>query len=370
MLGATGALLERWVAVRPDQARPHEESADFALWQRNLDGCSTSPERADSLGALALRHLEMGLALRPDTTAEDLVRLAMLRLSADDLLGAEELVDEALVRFQARAPRNETTGPAVPLSMANLYLATGRPSRAHELLRPIWDQETFGTMDPTEPDGVLMAGPGEPWFGRLRTAGSAGVTGPPLDSLFEAVDRVWAEPGYTSAQRASISHAALQLGIGPALAASPRVLADWSEAWTENDFEVSAALRGLAAVERADSSADRLLAEAVDELGSAERVSVSDLHLVAMLASRTGHDTLAARLFGRVAACPLKLDQVDLGWGLRTQSYVNRGLALRSAGESRAAREAFSEAARLWQEAEPGLDSARSIAVAGRADGD
>ncbi|MEJ2548595.1 MAG: hypothetical protein P8125_12425 [Gemmatimonadota bacterium] len=368
MLGATTQLLERWVAVRSDQARPHEESAHFALWQRNLESCSTGSERADSLSALALRHLEAGLALRPDTTAEDLVRLAMLRLSADDLIGAEKLVDAALERFRTRATTGESMGPAVPQSTANLYLATGQPRRAHDLLRPTWDQTTFGAADPTDADEVLMAGPVEPWFGRLRTAGAAGVTGPPLDSLFRQLERVWVESGFSSDQRAVISHAALQLGIGPALAGSPEILVDWVEAWEEHDLEVPVALRGLAAVERESTSASDLLFEASDGLENSQRVSPSGLFLVAILAERTGQDSIAADLFGRLAACPLGLDLVDLGWGLRTQSFVHRGFAYQSVGDRSAAREAFAEAARLWHSAEPELRSLAARATAGAID--
>ena len=365
MLGATTGLLERWVAVRPDQARPHEESAHFALWQRNLESCSSGSERADSLGALALRHLETGLALRPDTTAEDLVRLAMLRLSVDDLRGAETLVDAALERFQTRVSWNESTGPVVPQSTANLYLATGRPGRAHELLRPTWDQVTFGTLDPTNVDEVLMAGPVEPGFGRLRAAGAAGVTGPPLDSLFRQLEQVWSEPEFDPAQQAFISHAALQLGIGPALAASPEILADWVDAWGENDLEVPAVLLGLAAVERGSTAASERLAEARQELASSQRVSASGLFLVGILAERTGQDSLAVALFDRLAACPLGLDQVDLGWGLRTQSYMHRGLAYQSAGDTASAREAFAGAMRLWQSAEPELGPSVAVTEAG-----
>jgi len=368
MLQATTQLLERWVAVRSDQARPHEESAHFALWQRNLESCSTGSERADSLSALALRHLEAGLALRPDTTAEDLVRLAMLRLSADDLIGAEKLVDAALERFRTRATTGESMGPAVPQSTANLYLATGQPRRAHDLLRPTWDQTTFGAADPTDADEVLMAGPVEPWFGRLRTAGAAGVTGPPLDSLFRQLERVWVESGFSSDQRALISHAALQLGIGPALAGSPEILVDWVEAWEEHDLEVPVALRGLAAVERESTSASDLLFEATDGLENSQRVSPSGLFLVAILAERTGQDSIAADLFGRLAACPLGLDLVDLGWGLRTQSFVHRGFAYQSVGDRSAAREAFAEAARLWHSAEPELRSLAARATAGAID--
>lgn len=368
MLGETSALLERWVAVRPDQARPHEELARFALWQRTLESCSTNSERADSLGALAARQLEAGLALRPDTTAEDLVRLAMLRLSADDLAGAETLVDAAVERFRTRSARSESAGPAVPQSTANLYLATGRPRRAHELLRPTWDQRSFGAMDPTGSGEVVMAGSVEPWFGRLVAAGAAGVSGPPLDSLFRQLERVWSEPEFNPAQRAAISHASLQLGIGPALAASPEVLAGWEEAWAENDLEVPAVLRGLAAAERGSDSAAALLAEAMVELGNAQRVSAPDLFLAGLLAERTDDDSLAADLFGRLAACPLKLDQVDLGWGLRTQSFLHRGLAFQAAGNAPPAREALDEAARLWQSAEPELGPSVALTTPGAAD--
>jgi tetratricopeptide (TPR) repeat protein len=357
MLSSTAGLLERWVAVRPNQARPHEESAAFALWQRNLAGCSVTPAKADSLGALALEHLESALALRADTTPEDLVRLAMLRLAADDIAGAESLIETAFDRYRSESSETAGRGPTVPQSTANLFLATGRPARAHEILRPIWDDQTFGTFDPDAEDGVLMAGPVEPHFGQLRVAGSTGVHGPLLDSLFAALERVWSPPRYTGRQAASISHAALQLGIGPALAASPAVLVDWSRNWADAGFEVPSALAGLAAAQRGDTAAARLLDLAIDELDRSERVSVTDLHLAGMLALRTGYDSIATELFGRLAACPLGLDEVDLGWGLRTQSYLHRGRAYLAAGDRDGARGALAEVARYWEDAELILQS-------------
>jgi hypothetical protein len=210
-----------------------------------------------------------------------------------------------------------------------------------------------------------MAGPVEPGFGHLRAAGAAGVTGPPLDSLFQQLEQVWSEPEFDPAQQAFISHAALQLGIGPALAASPEILADWVDAWGENDLEVPAVLLGLAAVERGSTAASERLAEARQELASSQRVSASGLFLVGILAERTGQDSLAVALFDRLAACPLGLDQVDLGWGLRTQSYMHRGLAYQSAGDSASAREAFAGAMRLWQSAEPELGPSVAVTEAG-----
>jgi tetratricopeptide (TPR) repeat protein len=359
MLAETSTLLERWIAVRPDQARPHEEWADFTLWERNLADCTADPERVDSLTALALGHMERALELRGDTTSEDRVRLAILRLAADDIAGSEQLMETALGVYHPAL----LNGPPAPTAAADLYLATGRPDRAHTILRPIWDGRTFGTMDPDEADAVLMAGPVEPQFGRLLVYGAAGVTGASLDSLFDSIEEVWAEPEFTRRQRAALSHASLFLGIGPALAASPAVLERWVGEWLDAELEVPAALIGLAAVQSGSGSAADWLDSTIVQLEASDRVSASRLFLAATLAARTGHDSLAAELFGRVPACPPGLDSVDLAWGLRTQSHLFQGLALQAIGDLRAAAGASREAALRWQSAEATLAPAARLAA-------
>ena len=355
-------LLERWIAVRPDQARPYEELADFTLWERNLGDCNANPEFADSLTGLALGHLETALELRADTTPEDLVRLAILRLSADDITGAEDLMGAAFNAYAQSTAIGQAAVPPPPAA-ANLFLSTGRPGRAHEILRPIWDTRTFGAMDPDVSDGVLMAGPVEPQFGRILVGGAAGVRGGPLDSLFRALEDVWSEPAYTARQKAALGHAALGLGIGPALAASPDVLERWVAGWQEADLDVPPVFLGLAAAQAGSELAGHWLDSTIAEMEAADRVSVTRLFLAATLAARAGRDSMAADLYGRVAACPLRLDNVDLGWGLRTQSHLFQGIALQSTGDRPAAARAFREAARLWQSADAAFDSVARIAA-------
>ena len=361
MLARTSTLLERWIAVRPDQARPYEELADFTLWERNLGDCNANPEFADSLTGLALGHLETALELRADTTPEDLVRLAILRLSADDITGAEDLMGAAFNAYAQSTAIGQAAVPPPPAA-ANLFLSTGRPGRAHEILRPIWDTRTFGAMDPDVSDGVLMAGPVEPQFGRILVSGAAGVRGGPLDSLFRALEDVWSEPAFTARQKAALGHAALGLGIGPALAASPDVLERWVAGWQEADLDVPPVFLGLAAAQAGSELAGHWLDSTIAEMEAADRVSVTRLFLAATLAARAGRDSMAADLYGRVAACPLRLDNVDLGWGLRTQSHLFQGIALQSTGDRPAAARAFREAARLWQSADAAFDSVARIA--------
>lgn len=363
MLARTSTLLERWIAIRPDQARPYEELADFSLWERNLEDCTADPEFADSLTGLALGHLETALELRADTTPEDLVRLAVLRLSADDITGAEELMESAFSEYAPATVNGPAAGPPAPPAAANLFLATGRPGRAHEILRPIWDTRTFGVMDPDATDGVLMAGTVEPQFGRILVNGAAGVRGGPLDSLFLALEDVWSEPAYSGRQKAALGHAALGLGIGPALAASPEVLEQWIAGWQEADLEVPPVFLGLAAAQAGSDFVGDWLDSTIVELEAADRVSATRLFLAATLAARAGRDSMAADLYGRVAACPLRLDNVDLGWGLRTQSHLFQGIALQSTGDRPAAARAFREAARLWQSADAAFDSVARIAA-------
>jgi tetratricopeptide (TPR) repeat protein len=358
LLARTSTLLERWIAVRPDQARPHEEWADFTLWERDLADCRADPARVDSLTGLALRHTELALELRGDTTPADRVRLAILRLAADDIESAERLMETALSVYGPARP----DGPPPPTAAANLYLATGRPDRAHTILRPVWDERTFGAMDPDAADGFVMAGPVEPQFGRLLLYGATGAAGPALDSAFASIEEVWSEPDFTWRQRAALSNAALHLGIGPSLAASPAVLERWVAEWMDTGLDVPAVLIGLAAVQSGTGSAEAWLDSTVVQLEASDRISATRLFLAATLAARTGQDSLAAELFGRVPACPPGLDSVDLAWGLRTQSHLFQGLAYQSIGDREAAARTSREAARLWQSAEATLAPAVRLA--------
>ena len=124
-----------------------------------------------------------------------------------------------------------------------------------------------------------------------------------------------------------------------------------------------AELIGLAAAQAGTSSASDWLDSTIVELETSDRVSATRLFLTGTLAARTGHDSLAADLFGRVPACPLGLDSVDLAWGLRTQSHLFQGLARQSIGDRKAAAESSREAARLWRSAEATLAPAVRLAA-------
>jgi hypothetical protein len=364
MMGKTSALLDRWVAIRPEQARPHEEVAGFALWQRDLGGCAMSAQRADSLTGIALHQLELAIAAKDDSSASDLVRLAMLRLASGDVSEAERVAARAFEKLGVPEAGSGSRAPASPLSAANLFLATGRPDRAHQILSPVWDEGTFATLDPENDGEFLMAGDVEPQFGRLRVYGSAGVTGPPIDTLFAELDAVWSEPGFSPVGKAAITSAALNLGIGPALAESPATLARWLAGWRAAGLEVPAVLTGLAEIAADEESSTDWLAAAMKELEDADNQSETYLFLTATLAARSGNHRLAADLFGRVAACPLKLDDVDLGWGLRTRSHFEQAKSYSSLGDPAAAA-AFSRAAELWTGAEPLLTTSARLAREG-----
>ncbi|MCL7980695.1 MAG: hypothetical protein M8865_12410, partial [marine benthic group bacterium] len=363
-LGRTSALLDRWVSIRPEQARPHEELAGFALWQRDLGGCAMSAKQADSLTSIAVHHVELALAAKTDTSASDLVRVAMLQLASGDVSEADRIAAEAFEALERHAADDGSPAAAAPLSLANLFLATGRPDRAHRILSPVWNAGTFATLDPEKEGEFLMAGPVEPQFGRLRAYGSAGVTGPPIDTLFAALDATWAEPAFSAARKAAITQAAVNLGIGPALIDSPGTLVGWVAGWQSAGLEVPAVLAGLAELATAGGSSNEWIEAAIEELEGSETHSETDLFLTATLAARSGNQRLAAELFGRVAACPLKLDDVDLGWGLRTRSHFEQAKAYASLGDP-AAREAFGRAADLWSDAEPLLDASARLAREG-----
>ncbi|MDH3297806.1 MAG: hypothetical protein OEM96_05970, partial [Gemmatimonadota bacterium] len=138
--------LRSWSYIHAGQARPHDELATWLAWKRGTLGCMADGAEVRDLTAEILYEREYSLRLRADTTREDLVRLAMLRLATEDIQGATALVDRALADLP--------DGAIVPDEVANVFLARGMPERALEITEPTWSRETLSIDDP-DGDGKL-----------------------------------------------------------------------------------------------------------------------------------------------------------------------------------------------------------------------
>lgn len=359
----TAALIERWAAVRPDQARPFEEWAGFTVWERGLRDCRSDSAVTDSLTRSAMAHLAQALGLRGDTTPEDRVRLAMLRLAAGEVEQADILVEKALGAF-AVPPEAATSAAPPPDAAANLFVATGRPGRAHEVLAPLWSQRSFGAVDPR--DGrVVMAGAVEPAFGRAVLMAAAGGPAVEVERGLAEVDAAWIRRDLDRRDRALLREASLNLGAAPALVSSPGRLAAWEREWEAEELRVSPALRGLAAAAAGDEAvAAALLDSAGAAMASSERLGFESQFLAAALSERLGRDAAAAALYASLRACPLALDRFDSRWGLRTVALAGLARTAERAGRHEAAQDARRELERLLARAEPEIDPGPAASAA------
>jgi hypothetical protein len=359
----TAALIERWAAVRPDQPRPFEEWAGFAVWERGLRDCRSDPAITDSLTRSAARHLATALGLRGDTTPEDRIRLAMLRLAAGEVERADSLVAGALEAFTA-SRGGSTSGAPAPDAAANLFVATGRPGRAHEILAPLWAQRSFGAVDPSD-QSIVMAGSVEPVFGRTVLLAAAGAGPADVEDGLAKLDAAWARDDLDGRGRALLREASLNLGAAPALVASPRRLIVWERDWEAEGIKVPEALRGLAAAAAGDeATAAVLLDSALAATASSARLGLESQYLAAALAERLRRDSTAAALYASVRDCPLSLDRFDSRWGLRTGALAGLVRTADREGRRGEAMEARREVARLLVYAEPEIDPRPEVAFA------
>ena len=313
--GRTNERLEWWTNVEKNQPRPHEELADWMLWERSVPGCDADPQWADSLLQSARIHFEAALGIRGDTTPEDRVRFAALLVATDDLSGAVDQADRALGEL---GDWRSDSVPAPRLEASNVYMAAGRGRDAAEILERVWNVSTFAVPDP-ESDGEYMAG-GSVW-GTLWGLGALGSSGGDARQMAERLallDRTWAAPRYTARQRARLRYDATRL-VSPALVHFPERWDAWFQGFEEQGLEVPTVWKGLRLAESDPAAARLSLDEAIGELASREDRSLKARHfrMPIVLAERLGEDSIAEDLRGRARTCPLGVNRVDLGWGMR-----------------------------------------------------
>ncbi len=362
LLGAarTESYLQRWASIQPDQPRPHEEWAEQLLWRQSLLRCDAEPTAEVDLSREALRRVERALALRGDTTPEDRVRLAVLSLAAGEPVAAVSLADAALAEL--RSADAEAGGALAPGAAANVFLATGRPDRAVEVLAPGWPLASFAAEDPA--DGTLVfAGQVGGAIGRLRVFGATGVGGGETARAFADLAREWAAPAYTDRQAALLRQTALRsMGLGPALSLDASARAAWFEGWDEHDLVVPDVWRGLIAADQGKrEEAQRQLARVV--VGQNRSLTrPRDYYLRGVLASAVGADSVALDAYRAAASCPASIGTLDDGWGLRPLSlYRAAGLAERLGSDSLAA-VLYQGVQELWWNPEPPFSFAADTA--------
>lgn len=328
--------LQSWAQIYPEQARPHDELATWLAWRRGTLGCRADATLVQERTANILAEREISLALRADTTREDLVRLAMLHLAMDDVRRAISLIEQAL--------RDLSAGEIVPEEAANAFLAMGMPGRALEISEPTLSTMSLAIRDPEGADDLLSMGDIAGPIAKLRIYGATGPA-PEIERAFEALFAEWSTLGYSPKQAAHVRQAALGRGLWPALALVPDVWPRWFEGWDEAGVSKPVVWRGLLATEAGTEAGSAELNAALDEmLLRLERESVTGMNshfFTGVLAQLAGRYSVAVEQMLLVESCPVSLEVLSTDWGLRTLGRWHRAQAYFALGDSLRGREAL-----------------------------
>jgi hypothetical protein len=362
MLGAarTESYLQRWASIQPDQPRPHEEWAEQILWRQSLLQCDAQPTAERELSREALERLERALTLRGDTTPEDRVRLAVLSLAAGEPAAAVSLAEAALIELRTTAAAEG--GALAPGAAANVFMATGKPERAAEILAPAWPLASFAAEDPLD-GSLVFAGQVGASIGVLRVFGATGVAGDRTTEAFAALAREWEEPGYTARQAALLRQAALEsMGLGPALTLDATARAAWFDGWSEYDLAIPDVWRGLIAADqgRADEARQQLDRVVAGQARGPTRPR--EFYLTGVLAAAVGADSTALDAYRSAASCPASIGLLDDTWGLRPSSLYRAAAAAERVGSDSVAADLYEAVRELWQDADPPLSFAADTA--------
>jgi tRNA A-37 threonylcarbamoyl transferase component Bud32/tetratricopeptide (TPR) repeat protein len=352
--------IQMWADYAPDQQRPLEERSEWLLWRRSALGCGAEPAEIAELTAQALADKRKELELKGDSTTDDRVRLANLLLATGDFEAAERHLERALELRDADAPGAARNLPA---EAANLYLATGRPSRAIEIIGPSTTRMSFAYRDPR--DGTMVAsGDIQPAFSMLEVLGASGLEGARLVNAFADLDRRWSSPEYSHRDRAVLRRGALAW-LGPALLLAPDVQRAWFVDMEEQGIEPPPVWRGLLMSSGESREARRYYEQVANLLAAAANPSSTRLYLVGILAERLGAAE-AAEHFARFEACPAGVAAADPRWGLQSLARLHRARTLEKMNRPEEAAEAYRGFAGAFAEAEPALEhlvtEARAVA--------
>ena len=307
--------LRAWSGIWVEQARPHEELADRLLWERSARGCDTDAELAASLLGEARSHTEQALVLRGDTTPEDRLRLAALLLATGATARAEAETSRALEELGDWRTGRGTPPPELA---ANVYLALGQGAPAAEILEVVSGHSTWAVDDTISAGGAI---PGGAVYGTLKALYALGITGGDSAGIadrFAEVRREWDRMGYSEREKV-ILRARTTSMVGAALLLQPKLWSGWFSDWHLADEAIPAVWRGFMTLrERPDEARDRLL-DAVSELEAKPAGQRRAIHyyMPIQLAERLGDDATVTELVERAATCPLGLDNIDFGWGMR-----------------------------------------------------
>jgi hypothetical protein len=308
--------------------------------QRQRQGIA-APARLVAYADSALRFAQSALALKSDTTPEDLTRLSNLYLGVANYAKALAIADELL----RAATQRTAAGPVTPkVAMTDPFIATGQTSRALQIVSQSRLPQRF-IPDPSS--GTLVPfGGAEPALARIQLLGATGSGGEALRNELAEVRRMWSESRYTDAQRRALREA-VTLSLATALMLDSTALALWDRSVTVTD-----PLWGsLLASTRDTSRARRLLQMSLDS-GSASVNEATRSYLQGVIAARIGDHRLAVSRYSRLDSIPLRLDVMDVGWGLRGLSEFRRAESYEALQDDANAKTHYAAFTSLWATAD------------------
>jgi tetratricopeptide (TPR) repeat protein len=342
-------LLHWWESTSPRASQPRKELAWIALDARTHLGAAPA-EAADSFARVALQYTSEAMVIEGDTLPQSLIWLGALYLGAGRLDSALALTERGLRLIQE-------AGEPPPAYAANVFLATGQPTRALPIAEAIVRE--FFLPDPD--DGHLIpSGGAERYVRRAVVLGATGVGGVALQNELDVMLRLWTGPSYSSRDRLLLRKDALE-GLAIPFSLDQSALRSWIDG-----IESPGALwQALQSSHRDPGAARDFLAEVASGSGIGFSESY-DAFLLARVATIAGDHAGAIQHYTRLDSVPLGLDRMDSAWGFRALSYLLRAEEYAADGQIAPAREYYRRFIDAWESVDsltlPLLERARERA--------
>ena len=309
--------LERWADFAPSAPRPRE-ALSRAIAARRSRLKIASPERLRALAAEALDHAAAGLALRGDTTPQDLIWIGNLYLGTGQLREALTVTRQGLSRY-----RETDMSGASYAAAANVFIAAGQPTRALPIV--VSRNQERRIRDPANGEFIAYAG-AEPAVERLKVFSATGVVNELWFGELRELVVFWRSLGLSQHEQ-EILRNDVTLRVASGFAQDDESASYWDR-YVSVDHPLWRALR-LVAVEPTVATAQFILAM---EAATPSMTRASRAFVLGATAHRLGQSRLAAGLLARLDSLPHRLDAFDMGWGLQAVARRLRADALRSTG--------------------------------------
>jgi tetratricopeptide (TPR) repeat protein len=299
----------------------------------------------DRMARRALEYREQALALRGDTTSEDLFRLAEVQLEVGDRRSALGTAEEAMGLLSAEG---RSVGELAP-EAADAFLATGRLRQALEIA-----ESTTPKFYSYAPDGRLIPHGADPLLAHLAVLGAMGADRARIHRTVEAIVHDWADREYGATEREAISRDR-QVQVGAALAEDVDARASWFQG-------LDSLPTILAGFDESDPErvAEWLTRAEAEALGPPSRQFV-----LGLLARKAERYEASARHFQAVREAHLRADVFNVAWGMAALSLLYEAESREAMGQSAEASGLYSAFLQRWSEADPDLNGLLEVARAG-----